>query len=192
MQKETHYTLVEEPGGDYLTHLTPDGGKGRDIANAILAWLENCSQLDWIEIVGGDSTAVNTGAFTGGIHEIEVGLGRKVLWAICFLHINELPLRHLIAEIDGPTNSDHTFSGPIGKEIGKNVEDLEINPNFQRIISGENLVVLPDHILADLSTDQKYGYMMATMIRSGVIDDSVIKLKPGPICHSRWLTKANR
>ena len=28
VRKETHYTIVEEPGGEYLTHLTPEGGKG--------------------------------------------------------------------------------------------------------------------------------------------------------------------
>ena len=33
---------------------------------------------------------------------------------------------------------------------------------------------------------------MVKMIRSGVIDKSLTKLKCGPICHSRWLTTANR
>ena len=33
---------------------------------------------------------------------------------------------------------------------------------------------------------------MVKMIRSGVIDKSLTKLKLGPICHSPWLTTANR
>ena len=36
---------------------------------------------------------------------------------MCFFHTNELPLRHLIADLDGKTNSDHTFSGPLGKAL---------------------------------------------------------------------------
>ena len=33
------------------------------------------------------------------------------------MHINELPLRHLFAEIDGPTSSPNAFKGPIGKRL---------------------------------------------------------------------------
>ncbi|KAG0712866.1 hypothetical protein GWK47_017453 [Chionoecetes opilio] len=39
-------------------------------------------------------------------------LGRKLFWSICVLHTNELPLRHLITSIDGPTLSDTGFTGP--------------------------------------------------------------------------------
>ena len=184
VRKETHYTIVEEPGGEYLTHLTPEGGKGQDIANAILTWLEESSQLEGLKILGADSTAVNTGPKNGALHLIEEGLGRKAQWNICKLHINELGLRHLIADIDGPTNSENTFSGPIVKIIKTNVEDIEINQKFKKIITGEDIFDLPNEVVDDLSTDQKYRYMMVKMIRSGVIDKSVTKLKCGPICHS--------
>ena len=70
VRKETHYTIVEEPGGEYLTHLTPEGGKGQDIANAILTWLGESSQLEGLKILGADSTAVNTGLL-GALHLIE-------------------------------------------------------------------------------------------------------------------------
>ena len=48
-----------------MTHLTPEGGKGQDIANAILTWLEESSQLEGLKILGADSTAVNTGPKMG-------------------------------------------------------------------------------------------------------------------------------
>ena len=109
VRKETHYTIVEEPGGEYLTHLTPEGGKGQDIANAILTWLEESSQLEGLKILDADGTAVNMGPRNGALHLIEEGLERKAQWNICKLHINELGLRHLIADIDGLTNSENTF-----------------------------------------------------------------------------------
>ena len=61
------------------------------------------------------------GPKNGALDFIEEGLGRKAQWNICKLHIKELGLRHLIADIDGPTNSENTFSGPIGKLIETNV-----------------------------------------------------------------------
>ena len=131
--KENHYSVVEEPGGLYLTHLTPDGERGQYLADGLLGWLTECSQLNNCEVIGADSTAVNTGLKNGAIHLTEVGLGRKVVWDICLLHINELPLRHLIEDIDGPTSSYHTFSGPIGKYIEHNIEDIDINYIFKKI-----------------------------------------------------------
>ena len=154
--------------------------------------MEESCHLEGLKILSADSTAVNTGPKNGALHLIEEGLGRKAQWNICKLHINELGLRHLIADIDGPTNSENTFSGPIGKLIKTNVEDIKINQKFKKIITGEDIFDLPNEVVDDLSTDQKYGYMMVKMIRSGVIDKSLTKLKCGPICHGRWLTTANR
>ena len=46
-------------------------------------------------------------------------LGRKLHWAICLAHTNELPLRHLIEQLDGKTSSKDGFTGPIGKLLSK-------------------------------------------------------------------------
>ena len=34
---EDHYTIIEEPSGDYVTHVTPVNGTGRAIADEIVA-----------------------------------------------------------------------------------------------------------------------------------------------------------
>lgn len=44
----------------------------------------------------------------------------------------------------------------------------------------------------ELSTDANYLYSMANAISNGSIPKDLSHNKPGPIGHSRWLTKANR
>lgn len=40
-------------------------------------------------------------------------IGRRLVWLVCDLHTNELPLCHLIKELDGPTESHNKWSGPL-------------------------------------------------------------------------------
>ncbi|KAJ8352253.1 hypothetical protein SKAU_G00237290 [Synaphobranchus kaupii] len=37
------------------------------------------------------------------MQKLELHLGRKLVWLVCNLHTRELPLRHLIVDLDGPT-----------------------------------------------------------------------------------------
>ena len=143
-------------------------------------------------VIGGDSTGVNTGWQRGAIHNMEVLLGHKVMWSICQLHINELGLRHLIEDLDGPTSSGNTFTGPIGKIICDEVQDFVTNPDFQRIDVEDSIIELPEEVLKDLSNDQKHGYKLVLLITGRSQDYSCLKLKPGPVCQSRWLTTGNR
>ena len=61
-----------------------------------------------LKAIGGDSTNVNTGCDGGVMHWVEVKLGRRLVWIVCDLHTGELPLRHLIIELDGPTLSNNS------------------------------------------------------------------------------------
>ncbi|ESO04063.1 hypothetical protein HELRODRAFT_173137 [Helobdella robusta] len=115
----------------------------------------------------------------------------NLVWLVCDLHTNELPLRHLIHELDGQTLSNNRWSGPIGK-IFDDAVDLDINPNFIRITVGLPLIELKQSLIDDLSTDQYYGYMIVNAIRSSVVPDRLANLQIGPVCHSRWLTTALR
>ena len=141
--------------------------------------------------IGGDSTNVNTGCAGGAFHHLEVKLGLKLNWLVCFLHTNELPLRHLVADTDGPTTSDHTFSGPLGKALSF-ATDLEPNPRFPKISIGPGLIKLDKEVIDDLSSDQKYGYRMVNAIRSGNCPLDLVIMDIGPVYHARWLTTANR
>ena len=192
VQEEDHYTIVDGIDGSYLTHLVPDNGTGKSIAEAIYNWLLEIGQEGNILVIGGDSTAVNTGWMLGAIHYLEVFLGHKVLWVICQLHINELGWRHLFEDLDGPTSSGNTFTGPIGKMLTDDVQDFINNPNFKRVEVEEGVHELSEDVVKDLSNDQKHGWNLVMLITGRSQDLTCLKLKPGPVCHSRWLTSANR
>ena len=77
--------------------------------------------------IDGDSTNLTTGCIIhssllwikGVIQYLEKKLGIKLIWIICALHTNELPLRHLMIALDGKTESENRFSEKIGQLINK-------------------------------------------------------------------------
>jgi hypothetical protein len=194
--KEEHYTVCSEPGGRYLCHFTPEKDLTKRkpaevIANHLVDFLKKNSIDRSLQAIGGDSTNVNTGWEGGVMHWVEVKLNRKLIWLVCALHTNELPLRHLITELDGKTLSNNKWSGKIGNMLDSATE-LEINPSFVKISFPEPLVPLSDTVVKDLSTDQAYGYRITQAIRTGILPTDLALLEIGPVSHSRWLTTANR
>ena len=103
------------------------------------------------------------------------------------LHVNELPLRHLIIDIDGPTTSSDGFTGPIGKLL-KNIHDLPLNESFNAMSGGEDLIHIPDDIVKTLNTCQHNCHLLVKAIKNGEMSKEFAGLKCGPINHSRWLT----
>ena len=110
-QSEEHVTLTSEPGGDYLGHVTPAGKDAKSIANELLTFFVEGSVDKTLEYFGGDSTPVNTGKDGGVMRNVEEMLGHRLMRVICELHTNELGLRHIIEELDGPTSGANSFSG---------------------------------------------------------------------------------
>ena len=49
-----------------------------------------------LDSITGDSTNTNIGSDGGTFTLLERMLGRKLMWLVCYLDTNELPLRHLI------------------------------------------------------------------------------------------------
>ena len=87
--------------------------------------------------------------------------------------MNELPLRHLLINLDGSTHGLNSFSGPIGKLL-KNM-DLPI-VSFQPIEGN----VLSSIDADDLSTDQRYMHEICQAISSGQCSFELSD--PGPMC----------
>ena len=114
---EEHVSLVAEPGSEYLGHLAPSGKDAKTQAEELFRFLIAHGIDQTIEYIGGDSTAVNTGAKGGIMHLLEQHLGHRLMRAICELHTNELPFRHLVEELDGPTTGPHSYAG--WKKIGQ-------------------------------------------------------------------------
>ncbi|KAK3921566.1 putative global transcription activator SNF2L1 [Frankliniella fusca] len=182
---EEHISLVQEPGGEYLDHLASAKSAKASMASMIKYCQDKNINLEQLEVIGCDGTATNTGHKSGIAMLLEKHLGRSLRWQICLLHFNELPLRHLITETDGPTSGPKCFQGPIGSQL-KNCETLPVVA-FTPIES--------DPISVDrnlLRTDQKYLYDMCAAVSSGDVSSSVESRKPGPLNHARWLTAACR
>ena len=122
---QEHFTCVSEPGGEYLTHVTPCDATGRAIAKELVAVVrENNLQLEVMGMVG---CCVNTGIHYGVIRVTEQELGVTVQHIICLLHLNELYFCHELHEVDGVT------SGPGKRSFKKNR-----NPNILRFLLWAN------------------------------------------------------
>ena len=81
------------------------------MSQAILAFTGEYDINTTLNVIRCDSTNVNTGCNGGVIHLIEETIGHKLMWLICLLHTNELPLRHLSTSLDGKTAGKDSFSG---------------------------------------------------------------------------------
>ena len=190
-EEEEHISVSSEPGGKYVSHLTPAGGKGSDIAEVLVTYLTEHGVIGSWRIVGGDSTAVNTGVDNGCFVLIEDALGRRLFRVVCTLHLNELPFRHVFVFIDGPTDSKNTFKGVIGKLLPK-VEELEFNPRFKKVTAGPDLPTILEEVANDLSSDQRLLLLVHQSMRTGIVKKELYSLSPGPFSHYRWLTHACR
>ena len=187
VEQVEHYTILREPGGKYLTHVTPASSRGADIASEIVSVVrENGGKCT---VLGCDGTSVNTGIHTGALRKIQLELGCEAHQFVCLLHLNELFLRHRQSELDGPTSGPQAWSGPIGKQI---VEDVWLRPivKFQKIKG--KIPVLPQEVVSDLSRDACLVYKLGLAVQTGVVPPDVAAATIGPPLHARWLTTAAR
>ncbi|CAH0551159.1 unnamed protein product [Brassicogethes aeneus] len=185
--KEDHISVVQEPGSKYLTHVVPTSKKADGIANSIISYLHAKGiDISNIKVIGCDGTNTNTGWKGGAIRFMELAFKKPVQWAVCLLHFNELPLRHLFISLDGKTSSPHTYSGHLGKQIQGSLHSKPV-VDFQIIECS-----LPELNKDILSSDQKYLYEISLAISSGVFPPDLSLRDPGPLNHSRWLTAAHR
>ncbi|GBN15811.1 hypothetical protein AVEN_213607-1 [Araneus ventricosus] len=77
---------------------------GSDIYKCILKCLEdNDVGINELDLIGYDGTATNTGWKNGVLRNVEFKIQRPLQWFICFLHFNELSLKHLFEYLDGET-----------------------------------------------------------------------------------------
>ena len=123
---EKHYVIVVEPNGFYLSHVKPEDGTGYKIAKSVYSAMKHIALEQKLKIVGSDGTAVMTGKCKGFIALLETLMGRPLQWVICFLHLNELPLRHVFQNLDGVTSGPDFFSGPIGRQLNDAVSEWKV------------------------------------------------------------------
>lgn len=186
---EEHISIILEPASMYLGHVTPTSSAAKAISDSIINFItEESGNVESIFCIGCDGTATNTGKNGGVIRCLEEKFGRPLQWIICLLHMNELPLRHLLIRLDGPTTGPRGYSGPIGKSL----VDCEKFPVTTFLPINGNLPQLDEKVINDLSWEQKYLYNICNAINLGNCSIDLAQRQPGKIGHSRWLTTANR
>jgi len=72
---QEHFVVVGEPGACYLTHVSPQDGRGITIANEVYDTIKGTKLSDTLNIVGTDGTASMTGNKAGFIRCLEEKLG---------------------------------------------------------------------------------------------------------------------
>ena len=191
---QEHIVYTSEPGGEYLDHSEIEEGKGseKDLAEDFFEVLVDNNSVDTLEAVLCDGTNVNVGNRTGLIAFLERTLKRRLLWLVCQLHGNELPLRHVFDHLDGGlgTSGPTTFKGPLG--IACTGDEIHLKPVVNFSVIPSSLKELPESVRKDLSRDQELLYGYALGIMAGILPETLIKQLPGPINHARWLTLAIR
>ena len=170
IKNENHVTVTSEPDGQYRYHYTPEEA----LAPHKPAYMEAKGLFDFmvkhgwdktVELIGGDSTNSNSGWKGSALAWLERMLGRKVFWVICMIHCNELPLRHLMSNLDGKTNSKEGWTGPIGKFLLK-VNEMERNYSFDPIPWSEedSVIYIPADIVTNMSYDSSLFYQIGIAV----------------------------
>ena len=187
LEIQDHYPVVAEPGGEYVTHVTPLGSTGKEIAKEIVSVVRERG-MD-LQVLGMDGCSTNCGIHKGVFRCVEVELGIAVQHVVCLLHCIELFFRHEFEEVDGVTLGPDKLEGPIGSTLG---EDVWLDPvvNFKPVEG--KMPVMPDAVLTKLSRDQKLAYRWGHAIQTGEVPDDLVSQVIGPLCHSRWLTRGVR
>ena len=104
-------------------------------------------------MIGNDTTNNISGWKGGMLQHVEQLFNRRLFRSFCCLHINELPFRHIVAQLDGPTSSDKGWSGRVGKLLSSMVDTMKQNTEFEPIPLLEPLVRINEDIVSIMSTD---------------------------------------
>ena len=118
-------------------------------------------------------------------------MGKPCQQAICGIHRNELPQGHIFKDVDGITSGPSSFSGSIEKEIKQDLTKLSL-VQFDPVAG--RVKEIPEDIVKELSTDQKYLYEIALVVQNGPehCPENLLTKEPGALNNARWNTLANR
>ena len=83
---EEPYTAVGESGSYYLTHVSPEDGKGRTIVQNLFDSICGTELEDRLAIVGTDGAACMTGKYNGYIRHLKELVSLQ--WMVRLLHTN--------------------------------------------------------------------------------------------------------
>ena len=117
-QDEHRLTFIcKSFSGNYLTHVVIENDTESIMNSATLNVLTEYDSIESLEAIVLDNTSSNTGVDNGLVVKLEKLLKRSIHIVDCSFHHGELPLRHVISEIDGKTNDPKKYKSPIGKQV---------------------------------------------------------------------------
>ena len=129
---QDHYPVVSEPGGEYVTHVTPTEGTGHCLSQELAAVIRE--RAIKAKVIGTDGCPVNIGIHNGAIRLLEVEIGGTLQWVICGLHLNELLWWHILSDTDGVTSGPERLKGPIGSTLHEDLWQLPVVPLLQFLV----------------------------------------------------------
>ena len=115
---------------------------------------------------------MNMGWKGGSLALLENMLGWRLYWGICPLHTNELPHRHLIANVDGPTCSDKGFTGPVCSLLNQ-VNEMAYNPDFRANPGSERIIYIPEKVVSFMSRDLQMCYKLVAAGKTGHLPNTM-------------------
>ena len=102
-----------------------------------------------LRAIGCDGAPVNISLNVGVIRMVEHELGRSLQWMICFLHMVELPFRHLFEILDQGKLKWENPQGPLGKALKR------LNENLTPLVKFECLETNVPDINSNIYTEQQ-------------------------------------
>ncbi|XP_065683157.1 uncharacterized protein LOC136096016 [Hydra vulgaris] len=164
----------EQVAKSYLKHIDvpKEKGKGKDLAEFTCNVLKKFKSDKSIQ-----STSVNTGKDNCLVACLERILKRRIHLIGCLLHVNKLPLRHLISKLNGSSNSSNNYSGPVGKSL-TNLIHLNLTVDFIQVET--DIEYPPPCVIKDLSADQRMLLEYSIGISRGFSDNKYLRKKNRP------------
>lgn len=176
-----------------------DSSSGKDQAKAVLNALHDWNLGDQVQIMCCDTTASNTGRFSGACALLEQKLERELLLFACRHHVYELVLKSVFeAKIPQVTKSPDI---PLFKKLRDNWNNIDSTniqtcPEFvkQHISDGEidQLVVFYKHELQKSIVRDDYRELieLSIMFLGGDGDKNLKIRPPGAMHQARWMARA--
>ena len=190
-------TITTEPESQYFSHFqitekaTIERPASLIFCEEMLKEFKRCGGLlENLQVFGSDSENAMSGHLGGVIRWKELLLGRKILYFVCMLHLNELPYKALFKDLDGPTKSKSTYSGPIGKLL-PTAEQMPFNADFVPL-NGPPLMELHPDVQKALTKDVQDLYKFANLVNNGEDVRNVDELSLGHLHEARWFNNATR
>ena len=206
-KRERIAVLVSSPDLDeeQLLGVPPiEGGTAEEITDGILSVLEKWG-LDGSDIVGlsFDTTAVNTGKWSGANVRLEREMMKQMLYLACRHHVFEVIIKCVATEVGRPTKGaeDTLFKRFRDEGWGELIEegiDMEnlvkfdsVNAStFVRTEAEKTLEFLTQHLLTNKFIREDYRELceLAVVYLGGPVEKFRFQT-PGPVHHARFMGK---